>query len=302
MISLIVPVHNHLAYTKVCLDSILTQKNVRPVIVNNGSRQKTSDLISEWTSAVGVKPVVLPINKGFAGGVNAGLRSLGDDLKDDSLVCVMHNDCQLFENCLEEMTAVLQEGDDDLAVVLPKTTYDYTHSSSIPELRKRFEAIKPPNKDPIAATDIVKLVDSLIPDRTAFLADLTSQARLRSTYSPEIASYCMLTRGMFFKKFGAGTPGMFWDEDFWPRYWEDRYWWVPIEREGYTCSIANRAFVLHFGGITADGPSYNGPSLFALNQQRFEEKCLERDRKMGEVMKAEHQFFEEVKAPPILPA
>ena len=93
----------------------------------------------------------------------------------------------------------------------------------------------------------------------------------------------MLTWGLMFKRHG------FFDESFWPRYWEDKYWFQSgPERDGYVCAIANRAFAFHTGAATADSRGFDSPSLFAMNQRRFEEKCLERDRKTGETMKAEH--------------
>ena len=290
MVHLIIPVLNAPAYTQICLASVREQKDVKPIIVNNGSRQKTSGLISEWTAAAGVKPVVLPMNKGFAGGVNAGLRSLGDELKDDTSVLTMHNDCILFDGCIDEMVAVLRASDDDVAVVMPRTNYANEGTPCVPGLREKFQAVKPSNKERVTVEDINRIVDSVIPDRKAFLADLAGSARLQAGYSPEISSFCMLTRGYFFRKYG-----MF-DEDFWPRGFEDKMWYRNIERDGFVSMIANRAFCWHFGNITSDGPGFSWPDNMRINEEKFKAKCNEKDARMGEVMKAQHPFFEEGKA------
>ena len=69
------------------------------------------------------------------------------------------------------------------------------------------------------------------------------------------------------------------DEDFFLRTYEDKLWFLPMERDGFVCMLANRAFVHHFGNVTSDGPGYNYPEGAKLNEEMFREKVRAMDKK-----------------------
>jgi len=279
MLNILITIFNQPSYSSICLNSLSIIKiPFNTILVNNGSRLKTSTILSSWVSEhENAKLVTLPVNKGFAAGINAGVNAI-EDLKDDDLVLILHNDCQLFEGAVEEMVEVMQKADDDTAVVSPLTNYANEMSVCLPDIRKQFEAIKPPNKERLMLEEIVKIIDTVIPDRSAFLSELKKAANFRMSYIPEIASFCMLTKGYFLKDHPF-------NEEFWPRGYEDKFWFRKHERSGFVCMLANRAFVWHHGNLSSDGPGMDFTSIMTINRERFDQFCIEEDRKMAETLR-----------------
>ncbi len=83
--SIVMPCHDNLLYTALCLESIAhhTPEAHEVVVVDNGCTDATSD----WALARGARVVRSPVNLGFAGGVNLGLAAAGGDV-----VVVLNND------------------------------------------------------------------------------------------------------------------------------------------------------------------------------------------------------------------
>lgn len=283
MLTVIIPVFNAPSHTAICLDSLYSTDHgsqIVPVVVDNGSRKKTKQIISDWKTSYSslsdkvrdsiAEPQIITLDKntGFAGAVNAAMTHGPVN----EYVLILHNDCIPFTGCIGEMLSCFQSTDDEIAAVVPRTNYDYSHFSCVSSLREKFEKIKPSNKERTTQEEIRRIMEAIIPDGQAFLADLSNLAQTRVTYSPDFMSYCLLTKSDYFQKYGL------WDESFWPRYWEDKWWWRSLERDGLITMVANKAFAFHFGSITADGPGFNGPELFGINEQRYRDKCIEQDR------------------------
>lgn len=273
-IDVIIPVFNRPEYTKLLLDSLYSVNHgvkIAPVIVDNASRKRTKSLITEWMAAY--KPsefvaeprlITCLTNTGFAGALNRALE------KTSEYVIIMHNDTLPFNGWAGEMYEGIKD-DEDIAVIMPRTNYANEGSPCILEMRKQFETIKPCNKDRIEPQQIEEIIAKLIPDKEKFMAELAA-SKLRISYSPEISSFCMMVRSSLFKEFGK------FDEDFWPRGFEDRFWFRAIERAGYVCMISNRAFVYHNGNTTSDGPGFSFPEIMKINEEKYKAKCLEIDR------------------------
>ena len=288
----IIPVFNRPEYTKVCLDALYSTRHgtaISPIVVNNGSRQKTTKVILDWLqryeglseeikSVVDVPTIItLESNKGFSTAVNSALRSISN--LSDKYVVILHNDTVVFPGWLGKMLPAFEE-DDDVAVVSPRTSYANEMSPCDSDLRKEFELVKPPNKDRITPEEIETMISGLYgTDREAFASAYADKAQIEFSYSPEISSFCMLTKGAFFSEYGL------FDEDFWPRGYEDKFWWRPLERNGMITMISNKAFVWHAGNITSDGPSFSQPQSMLINKEKYDSKCMEIDKNRGELPK-----------------
>lgn len=282
MIDLIIPVFNVPSYTSVCLDSLYSVDhgcNVRPIVVDNGSRKKTKGVIEEWkTRWSGLsqaqkdicsepKVVTLDKNYGFAGGINAGM-----DVSTTERVVVMHNDVVPFGGWCDEMRKVFADAQDDVGCVIPRTSYSNEHGPCIDDVRERFRALKPSNKERIDPDEIVALVDKCYPEGRQEFVNRIRQAKPQFMYSPEVASFCMMLTRENFEKYGK------FDTDFWPRGFEDKYFWRKMERDGWVCLLAVRGYVHHFGNITSDGPGFNVAETMKANDEKFKAKCAASDK------------------------
>jgi GT2 family glycosyltransferase len=281
VIPLVVPVFNRPDYTEAFLRALSATTHgarVMPILVDNGSRRRTRDLLDAWVASPGnpevegPKVIRLPENKGFAGGCNAALDDL---LKTGAfglpLVCLMHNDTIPFPGWLGEMAEAMGEADEDVVAIVPMTNYANEHSMCVPELRSAFEAIKPCNKNRLSKEEIDEVVAKLYPDGKEAVLRGLREKHSRHCYSPEVACFCVLLRTSALQEVGL------FDEEFWPRTFEDKFWMHKAERMGMTCAIAQRAFVHHFGNVTSDGPGFCFPDIARRNQAKFAEKCKRMD-------------------------
>ena len=100
--SIVVPCHDNLLYTALCLQSIArhTPGAHEVVVVDNGCTDGTS----EWCASQGVRVVRSPVNLGFAGGCNLGLAAAGGDV-----AVVLNNDALATPGWLEGLRRALAE-------------------------------------------------------------------------------------------------------------------------------------------------------------------------------------------------
>lgn len=276
MIDVIIPVFNRPEYTKFTLDNLSSTDHgieITPIIVDNGSRKKTKEIISTWAASFPNAIVVTSDqNKGFAAALNMGLSAKPSS----EHVVIMHNDVIPFPGCFKEMHEVMVASEEDVAVVIPRTNYANEGSPCIPEVRKMFETFKPNNKDRLEPEALTALMEQIYPEgKEAFLKKLRDQAQMRTSFSPEISSFCMMVKSAMFNSYGK------FDEDFWPRGYEDKFWFRAMERDGYVCMIANWCLASHFGNITSDGPGFSQPDVMKVNEDKYKAKCLEKDKAMG---------------------
>lgn len=101
--SIIVPVYNAQAYLNNCIDSLINQKNVECryelVLVNDGSSDKSLEILSQYSKDYNNIVVVNQKNQGVAAARNAGIRNSSgryvlfvdsDDWLEDNTISEMH--------------------------------------------------------------------------------------------------------------------------------------------------------------------------------------------------------------------
>jgi GT2 family glycosyltransferase len=98
LIDVIIPNWNGRKYLKDCLDSLRRQtyQSFSVTIVDNGSTDDSVRYLHEDYPEV--KVIALEMNRGFAGGVNEGIKNA-----DAELIFLLNNDTVVDKNCLSEL-------------------------------------------------------------------------------------------------------------------------------------------------------------------------------------------------------
>ncbi len=98
LIDVIIPNWNGKRHLQDCLDSLRRQiyQSFRVIIVDNGSTDNSVEFIRRHYPEVTL--IALTENKGFAGGVNEGIRA-----SDGELIFLLNNDTVVDPNCLKEL-------------------------------------------------------------------------------------------------------------------------------------------------------------------------------------------------------
>ncbi len=132
-----------------CIDSILAQtyKNTSIVVVENGSRDNSLEILKSY----GKKVIILPQthNLGFAGGVNVGINyALRQDIE---YIALFNNDAIADKNWVKNLVAILDQ-DKKVGIVTSKilidgtgkidSTGDWYTTTGMPFPRGRGEADK----------------------------------------------------------------------------------------------------------------------------------------------------------------
>lgn len=103
MLSIVIVNWNGEKYLEPCLDSIKAQKNIgyKIYIVDNGSKDRSLEIISRYQKSMDIVLLPLKKNEGFAEANNIGIEaSLGDE---HEYVLTLNNDLELKENCFLEL-------------------------------------------------------------------------------------------------------------------------------------------------------------------------------------------------------
>jgi GT2 family glycosyltransferase len=107
-ISVVIPNWNGLEELPACIDSLLAQtQEHRIIVVENGSVDGSLEFIQ--TNYPQVELIIHKKNKGFAGGVNAGIRK---SILDDDYVALFNNDAVADKDWLKNLVDDLQVNDD----------------------------------------------------------------------------------------------------------------------------------------------------------------------------------------------
>ncbi len=112
-IHFIVPAYNVEKYIKRCIDSIvLPKKNItyRLTIVNDGSTDKTSIILNEYTDIPEVE-IITQSNKGFSGARNAGLKNIKG-----KYICFVDSDDYISWNGIEAMFLLAETSLADIVI------------------------------------------------------------------------------------------------------------------------------------------------------------------------------------------
>lgn len=277
---------NMRVYTDFCIDSINKspdRKKCHVVLVDNNSLPRSKEAYQTMEDKGLVDKVVfLKSNKGYAAACNEGIRHIPETY---SHIAFVHNDVIVTPNWATKMkNHFLKDDIDEMAVIVPLTNYANESSSRIEKLYNKFIGkserdeelvpIKIPNKTikPLK-NDLEKCLQLLYPEGLLEEAGKITKEMCEVVthfYMSEISSYCMMFDRNIFNDPEIG----YFDEEFWPRGWEDKYIFCKMQQKGYECWIAFDTFVHHFGNVTTDGPGFLFPDIMKTNEKLFKEKYM----------------------------
>lgn len=259
--SIVVPVFNHPAYTKACIDSVLAnidKNEVEVIAADNGSLPSTSSILAEMP----IKIIRNEENRGIATALNQGIKAaLGE------YIVMLHNDCVLnstFMSAIQEIAPALDGGEIKIASPFCNYSDEGTFVSSL-DLIQNFTSMKPCNKDRPTIEDVLSIIKRLY-DPFGGIDAYAKEIRKKQllTRVDEVSSFCMIS-----PKKVLMDAGLF-DERYKYRGFEEKDLLVKLHLMGFDGGRAN-FFVHHFGNITSDGPGFNVHELKELNSKLFSE-------------------------------
>lgn len=230
--SIVVPCHDNLLYTALCLDSIArhTPQAHEVIVVDNGC----TDATAEWAEAHGARVVRSRLNLGFAGGVNLGLAAAAGDV-----AVLLNNDALATPGWLAGLLGAVDRGD-GTGIAGPRS--NWVSDDQI-----------------LAVTYTEAPSDALDAFAAARHRDHAGQGREVA----RISGLCMaITRpvldaiGGFDVRFEVGNME---DEDFALR----------ARLAGFRLRVADDSFVHHFGHKTFDLVDEDYDALLEVNAMRY---------------------------------
>jgi GT2 family glycosyltransferase len=232
-LTLVIPVHNGLALTQQCVETIRRYTTIpyRILLVDNGSTDGTA----EWADADNVECLSLGANRGFAAGCNAGVRAtLG------RYAVILNNDTVLSPGWAEGLLKHL-EADPTVGLVGPSTNY----AASCQQIEAGYSGLD------------------------QYLQFAKRVAREHAGEGMEVdrlVGVCLLARRRLFEEVGL------FDERFGLGNYEDDDFCLRVRLAGYRLLWAKDVFIHHVGSQTfaALPTSYQG--LLERNRTLLREK------------------------------
>jgi len=239
-VSIVIVTYNNWSYTKQCLNSLFENSNypnLEIIVVDNASQDESRIELSRIIHPQ-FKVILSPINEGFAGGNNRGIReSTGD------YIILLNNDTIVPFGWVEKLIKPLQE-DDNLGMVGPM-------SNSV-------------GNDQMLDFFIGNGFDG---PNVEWLNEFYSMYDGRIHATDLLGFFCVAIKREVYDKVGELDThyglGMFEDDDYCER----------VREAGYNLAIVEDSFVYHHGSVSfkkLEDEKYR--SIFVKNKTYFERK------------------------------
>jgi GT2 family glycosyltransferase/tetratricopeptide (TPR) repeat protein len=240
--SVIILAHNELAYTKLCLDSVLTHTTgaYELILVDNGSTDGTHGYFEEVQARPGpsrVEVIRNDQNRGFAAGVNQGLAAA----RGDSLV-LLNNDTVVTPGWLGELVRRSLTDWPRVGLVGPVTNYTAEPQQVAP-----------------GYSDLAGLDDFARRRRAEFAG--------RSLEVPRLTGFCLLVRREALDAAGGAL-----DERYGLGFFEDDDLGTAARAAGYRLLVALDVYVHHFGSRTFAGLGLDTAAQLRGNLEKYRAK------------------------------
>ena len=227
-VTIVVPVYDHWSSLARCIRSVRAHApaDAHVIVVNdNGPHADTIEelLLAEIDDDPRFEYHRNPTNLGFVRTCNRAATELDDS---DAPILLLNADAEVTRGAIEEMLAVLNI-DEHHAAVCPRS--DNASIATIPLARRNGapEKLSPSDGDAIA-----RAVTRLLP---------------RYTLAPVAVGFAMLIRRSLIRNHGL------FDEIYGRGYNEENDFCMRVNELGYSCVLANRAWVRHLGSVSFVG-------------------------------------------------
>ena len=238
LVSIVIPVHNKIAYTMRCLDSVAKQTSLpyEVIVVDDASTDATEDVLRR---VPGLRLVVNDANEGFLRSTNKGAAEAEGDY-----IVFLNNDTEVREGWLDVLVETA-DADEMIGIVGAKLVY--------PDGRLQ------------EAGGIIWR------DGAGWnFGRLDRPGRSRYNYLRDVdycSGACLLVRRALFESLGG------FDERYAPAYYEDTDLAFAARDIGYRVVYQPLAQVVHHEGVTSGTDLGSGAKRFqAVNQAAFCEK------------------------------
>jgi GT2 family glycosyltransferase len=236
--SIVVLTHGNLAFTRMCLESVLActeGPSFELIVVDNASGDATPDYLRRLAATdARVRPFLMSANLGFAGGVNAGMR----EARGESLV-ILNNDTVVAPGWLAGLLWHL--GDPVVGLVGPVTNQ---------------------------APGVARVTDSY---RTFGEFVTAAGARSRNPRARDVEMLTLFCAALPRQVWTSVGPL---DERFELGMFEDDDYCLRVREAGLSCRLAEDVLVHHFGEASFGSlvPDGTWKATFDANRSRFEQK------------------------------
>jgi glycosyltransferase involved in cell wall biosynthesis/2-polyprenyl-3-methyl-5-hydroxy-6-metoxy-1,4-benzoquinol methylase len=232
--SIVIPVHNQLEYTRLCIESIrqYTDEPYELIAIDNGSTDGTAKYLD---SLADIKVIRNPENRGFPVAANQGMRAAQGEQ-----ILLLNNDTIVTTGWLNRLLRALHS-DSQIGLAGP--------CSNCVGSEQQVEA----SYEDLSGLD-------------GFAWNWGKQHRAVREESDRLIGFCLAIRravvdriGLLDERFGLGC---FDDDDYCKR----------AQAAGFRAVIARDVFIHHFGGRTFIGMGVDFAALMQHNQKLFAEK------------------------------
>lgn len=232
--SIIIVTHNHLTYTRGCLDSIrhVTDEPYELIVVDNAS---TDGTVQYLTGQADVKLVVNAENRGFPAAVNQGI-----EVATGEQILLLNNDTLLTTGWLQRMLDCLHSSE-SIGLVGP-TSNAVSGEQQISVSYRRLESLD------------------------GFAWDLGKHNHRRYEETDRLVGFCLLIDRKVISAIGTL------DEQFGIGNFEDDDYCRRAIAAGFRCMIARDSYVHHFGSVTFRASGEDFAEILKENHAKYQDK------------------------------
>jgi GT2 family glycosyltransferase len=232
-LTIVIPVHNGLALTQQCVESIrrFTEIPYHILIVDNGSTDGTA----EWCFAAHLCRLGFPENRGFAAACNAGILETFSEY-----LILLNNDTVVSPGWAEGLLAPLDQ-DPRVGLVGPSTNY----ASSCQQIEAAYTGLE---------------------EFQRFAKRLAREERGTAQEADRLVGVCLAARRRLFAEVGL------FDERFGLGNYEDDDFCLRVRMAGYRLLWARGVYIHHIGSQTFAAVETNYQRLLARNREILQRK------------------------------